>query len=125
MGSKSWKEDVERMNEVLDREGVRSAVLGIYSPERVNGIASKAGILKGWSLDLTTADPLDGKPWDFTVKAKRDRAMDMVLRKEALLVIGSPMCRAFSQLQSFNGNIHRDHYYSMVNHCVSHINFAG
>ena len=50
--------------------------------------------------------------------------MDMVLRKEALLVIGSPMCRAFSQLQSFNGNIHKDQYWKMQQDAREHLKFC-
>ncbi|MCP2505128.1 MAG: hypothetical protein NLN65_07530, partial [Candidatus Poseidoniaceae archaeon] len=99
---KTWKDDVEKMHKALTKEGIGSPVMEIYSPVRVNGIAAKLGILPGLSLDLTTNDPDDGKPWDFSVKAKRDKAMDKVLSKEALLIIGSPLCTSFSQLQNWN-----------------------
>lgn len=103
--TKSWKDDVERMHRALEQNGIGCPVMEIFSPSRVNGIAPRLGIMKGWSLDLTTNDPLDGQPWDFNVKSNRARAMDMLLSKQALLVIGSPMCKAFSQLQ--NWNLHR------------------
>ena len=37
--------------------------------------------MKGLALDLTTNDPDDGRPWDFTVRAKRDKAMQLVHTK--------------------------------------------
>ena len=74
----------------------------VYSPVRVNGMASRLGMVPGLSLDLTTNDPDDGQPWDFSRKDKRDKVMDKILNKEALLVIGSPMCRMFSRLQQMN-----------------------
>ena len=36
------------------------------------------------------------------VKAKRDKAMDIVLGKQALLLIGSPMCKSLSKLMNWN-----------------------
>ena len=72
----------------------------IYSPGRVGGIAERLGITAGLSLDLTTHDPDDGKPWDFTKSDKRAKAMRKVENKEASLLIGSPLCTVFSQLQA-------------------------
>ncbi len=97
-----WNDDVENMKEALEREGVQSAIMEVFSPERVNGMAARLGVMPGLSLDMTSNDPTDGKPWDFNTKEKRDKALDMVLGKRALLVIGSPMCRAFSKLQNWN-----------------------
>ncbi len=51
------------------------------------------GELSKYILQLAY-DPDDGRPWDFNVKTKKDKAMDLVLRREALLVIGSPIVRA-------------------------------
>ena len=82
--------------------GLRFLVSEMYSPPRVNGVASALGIASGLSLDLTEADPEDGMPWDFTRKEKRDKVLDMVLGKRALLLIGSLMCTAFSKLQNWN-----------------------
>ena len=57
--------------------------------------------MPGMALDLTVND-VDGMPWDFNVEEKRNKARQMVYEKRALLLIGSPMCSAFSQLQSIN-----------------------
>ena len=55
-----------------------------------------------WDVDLTVVDPDDGQPWDFNVKAKRDKAERIIADGRAMLLIGSPMCSAFSQLQTLN-----------------------
>ena len=103
-GNARWKDGVREMNKALEREGISGSVLEIFSPTRVNGMAGRLGIVPGMSLDLTTVDPDDGRPWDFNNPAKRAKAMDMVIGKKALLLIGSPMCKAFSRLQHMNIN---------------------
>ncbi len=90
------------MHQALNREGIGTPIMEVFSKKRVNGMADRLGILPGMSLDLTGTDPLDGMPWNFNSKEKRNRAMDMVLGNEALLIIGSPMCKAFSKLQTMN-----------------------
>lgn len=90
------------MHEALEREGIGSAIMEVFSPPRVNGMAEHLGIIPGMSLDLSGCDPDDGEPWDFNNEAKRKKAMDKVLAKEALLVIGSPMCKSFSKLMNWN-----------------------
>ena len=75
----------------------------IYSIEvkRVTAMGELMGLIPGMALDLTEND-CDGEPWDFNIEAKRQHAMEMVKSKKALLLIGSPMCSAFSQLQHIN-----------------------
>lgn len=63
----------------------------ILSAARVKGMAARIGTIPRMTLDLTTNDPDDGKLWDLNDASKRKKAMDTVLAKEALLVIGSPM----------------------------------
>ena len=92
------------MEEALKNEGIGSPVMEVYSPSRVNGMAARLGITAGLSLDLTTHDPDDGWPWDFTKQDKRIKALRKVENKEALLLIGSPLCTVFSQLQTLNKN---------------------
>ena len=60
------------------------------------------GLMPGMSLDLTTVDQDDGRPWDFTDQEKRDKAEKLVSEGRFMLLIGSPMCSAFSQLQTLN-----------------------
>ena len=54
------------------------------------------------ALDLSQCDPEDGQPWDFNDPAKMEKARKLVNEKRAILLIGSPMCSAFSKLQDIN-----------------------
>ncbi len=58
-------------------------------------------VIPGFTLDLTTADE-DGSLWDFDSKVMRDRAMAKVKSERPQLLIGSPMCTAFSTYQRKN-----------------------
>ena len=64
------------------------------------------GILPGFALDLTTSDD-DGRCWDFDDEDMRQRAWAKVKSEKPLLLIGSPMCTAFSAWQHIN-NAKRD-----------------
>ena len=65
-------------------------------------------LIPGFALDLTTADA-DGKLWDFDDKVMRDRALQRIRTERPMLLIGSPMCTAFSTWQRIN-NMIRDKY---------------
>ena len=83
------------------------------------------GLLLGWSLDLTTVDPKDGKPWDFSIQSKRDRVEQMIRDKQALLLIGSPMCSAFSQLQLLNRHkMGEEEYNNKAREATEHLRFC-
>ena len=92
---------VKKMNAALAKEGFEYSIIEAYSPKRVTGMGELMGLIPGMSLDLTEND-VDGQPWDFNIADKRERAMRLVKSKKALLLIGSPMCAAFSQLQNIN-----------------------
>ena len=64
-------------------------------------MAEKMGLVPGLAMDLTTCDEY-GNPWDFNCAIMRAKAKKIVKSKAALLLIVSPMCSAFSRLQSFN-----------------------
>ena len=61
-------------------------------------------LIPGFALDLTTPDG-DGLPWDFDMKVMRDRAMQKLKDEKPMLLIGSPMCTAFSTWQRINNCI--------------------
>ena len=65
-------------------------------------MAERFKLIPGLALDLTTFDPDDQLPWDFDNPEKRRKAKQLVQTRRSLLVIGSPMCSAFSQLQNLN-----------------------
>ena len=55
----------------------------------------------GFALDLTVQDE-DGRPWEFDIAENRQRAREMVLMQRPMLLVGSPMCTAFSTWQYIN-----------------------
>ena len=65
----------------------------VFSPPRVGPEATKFGLKAGDAMDLTTG-------WDFTRDEDCRRAEEYVDREQPLVLIGSPPCVAFSQLQS-------------------------
>lgn len=83
------------------RVNEQGAVCEVYSPPRIAPVAEKRGLGPGWSLDLTTCDS-EGRPWNFDDPGCRERARQLVRSSRPLLLVGSPMCTWFSQLQAFN-----------------------
>ncbi len=85
-----------------ERKAMRAAgandISEIYSPPRMAKAASALGLKGGWSLDLTTTDD-DGSKWDFRNESMRKRAMQKVMQDKPYLLIMSPMCGPFSELQ--------------------------
>ena len=51
-------------------------------------------------------DDDDGEPLDFTSASKRTKARRLVEEQQPFLLIGSPMCTAFSSWQALNGAKH-------------------
>jgi hypothetical protein len=88
---------------------IRAVVSEIYYPPRVTAatkLLPELSIILGFALDLTTADT-DGQLWDFDSKAMREQALQKVRDEKPLLLIGSPMCTAFSTWQRINDNVER------------------
>jgi hypothetical protein len=63
--------------------------------------AERLGMKAAWSLDLTVMDD-DGEPWDFTVAAKKAKAMRLLKEDCPALLVTSPMCGPFSSWQGLN-----------------------
>jgi hypothetical protein len=53
------------------------------------------------ALDITVDDDT-GMPFDFSVQAQRNKAEALLDAQEFVLLIGSPMCTAFSAIQAIN-----------------------
>ena len=86
------------------RRGLQAVVSEIYSPPRVTAatkLLPELGCVPGFALDLTTVDA-QGRPWDFDDADTRMRARAMVEQEKPLLLVGSPMCRAYSAWQRLN-----------------------
>ena len=93
-----------RKNERLVTRDYRAIVSEIYSPPRVAEAArvlSHLEIAPGLSLDITQCDEL-GEPWDFNKRHMREKARMKLLEQEPELLVGSPMCTAFSSWQRIN-----------------------
>ena len=74
---------------------------------------------------MTSVDPEDGMPWDFDNEAKREKTLDMVISNRALLLIGSPMCKALSKLMNWNWKrMGPKKSKKMKNEGVIHLNFC-
>jgi hypothetical protein len=87
------------------REG--AYVVEVYSQPRIAqeaAIRSYDGVQlrAGWSLDLTMRNPADGKPWDLSDPEVQRVVRNMVVKDKPFMLIGSPPCTAFSQLQGLN-----------------------
>lgn len=65
----------------------------VYSPPRVATEASQFGLKAGEAMDITTG-------WDISMEEHRQRADKYVDEEKPLVLIGSPPCVAFSQLQT-------------------------
>ena len=108
-------------------KAVRAVVSEVYSPPRITAASKLLPELKlipGFALDLTTADT-DGALWDFDSKVMRDRAMKKLKEEKPLLLVGSPMCTAFSTWQRINDKI-RDPYVveAEKRRIVQHLDFC-
>ena len=66
-----------------------------YSPPRVTLEEKKFGLKPGEAWDLTNG-------WDFTIEDHRKKAEEYIDNEKPLVLIGSPPCTPFSQLQSLN-----------------------
>ena len=94
-------------NVPMDQEGMADAIIGIihnhvsevWSPPRVNKLASEYGLRPGFSYDLQVNDE-NGQPWDFDVPAQRAKCARHVIEQKPDFLIGSPMCTAFGVLRA-------------------------
>ena len=83
----------------------KTVISEIYSPPRVTAeIRRSKGefLTPGLALDITVNDPDDNQPWDFDVHEKREKAREILRKQRPYLLIGSPMCTAFSSWQRLN-----------------------
>ena len=69
---------------------------------RVSKMASKMGLEPGWSLDLTTNEPDDDQPRDFSYMDKRNKAKTWLRRDKPYMLVTGPMCGPFSAPQALS-----------------------
>ena len=82
-------------------------------------------LILGMAFELTKLDEEDGLPWDFNITAKRNKARAIVQRERPLLLIGSPMCAAFSHLQRTNfAKLNKEQSDKIMQHGRKHLEFS-
>ena len=127
-----WEESAKKRRAVAqDSDGLMSMkvvngkVCEVYSPPRVAAQAkSHHGLRQGWSLDLTVNDE-DGLPWDFNNPQKRMKAEAMLKRDRPGLLIGSPMCTAFSIIQNMNrAKMGEVRFKDVMDQAMKHLEFC-
>ena len=64
-------------------------------------MASQFGLKPGFAYDLVVSDE-SGNPWDVYQPEQRNKCPKHVMKQKPQLLIGSPMCTAFSALQGLN-----------------------
>ena len=87
------------------RRAFNKVVSEVYSPPRITAMIRRMPIgdlVPGLALDITTVDPVDGKPWDFQFLEKRQRARALLEQQKPCFLIGSPMCTRYCSLQNYN-----------------------
>ena len=93
----------------VQKQGIKKMVSEIYSPPRATELLKRMPrdeVAPGFALDLTTTNS-EGQRWDFDRKEMRDKARQLVMETEPILLIGSPMRTAFCTWQNLT-NTKRD-----------------
>ena len=99
-------------------------VVEVYSPPRVVAMAKRMGLRAGWSLDLTTTDE-NGDAWDSNKVAMRNKAARKLIQDKPRLLIGSPTCTPFSQMNNINyTKMSREEVEQRLDHGRVHLEFC-
>ena len=97
----------------------------VFNPGRFLDGASARGLSTGYAFDMTQLDPDDGEPWDMNNEAKRNKAREKLKTDRPLLLIGSPMCKAFSSLMALNvGKMDPAKVRGIIAEGVKHLKFC-
>ena len=97
----------------------------VYSPPRVTARSSQFGVRPCFAMDLTEMDPFDNKPWDFSQPEKQTRAWARMRAEQPTLLVGSPPCTPFSQLQALNyPKMKPEHAKKMMQDGITHLEFC-
>ena len=80
----------------------KTVISELYSPPRVAAEIRRSQnefLTPGFAFDIIVNDHDDGRPWDFSIPAKREKAREILRKQRPYVLIGSPMCTAFSTWQ--------------------------
>ena len=87
--------------EGLNKQLASTDVCEMFSPERVTAVCKQYGLTPGAAMDIMNG-------YDFDIAADRKLCWDSIIKDEPMLVIGSPPCTMFSQLQELNKYMYRN-----------------
>ena len=74
--------------------------------------------------DVLVLQP-SGEPWDSTVAANRLRAKRLLKSERPQLLVGSPMCTLFSQMQNLNrAKMGEEAFQEKLEKALAHMEFA-
>ena len=65
--------------------------------------ARARGIAGGWALDRACVDPVTGRKWNFDDAGDVRAAWNLFYKTRPKLLVCSPPCTLFSQIQGLNG----------------------
>ena len=92
---KALQERKVESNDILGKVMRGADVTDIYSPPRIAAACIEAGLVGGSSFDLRTG-------WDFSNPHHQKMVLQTVMKESPKLLIGSPLCTLFSNLQNLN-----------------------
>ena len=99
-------------------------VAEVYSPPRVTARAQEMGMRPGMAFDITEKDE-NGVAWDFSRRERREEARRRLRATRPWLLVGSPMCTAFSILQSLNfSRMDPEKVRRLVTEALVHLHFC-
>lgn len=109
----------------IDPFGKKPTVMEIFSPPRLTAYGEKRGLIAGVALDLTTLNDA-GLPWDFSLKERRDEAMQLVDDLQPELILGCPPCGPYSILQNLNKDwVDEEQFQQKLSEAREHLEFCG
>ena len=76
----------------------------VFSPSRLTSQAGLLGLRGGWALDVAHACSVTGRKWDCLKEEDRAWCRRMVYRDRPQLLVLSPPCTLFCQLQHLSPN---------------------
>lgn len=96
----------------------------VYSPPRIAARVVAHGLRPGFSLDLIEQNS-EGKFWDFSSPSMRKEALIRYEREQPEMLVLSPMCGPFSQLQGLNySKMRPDDAESKLREGITHLKFS-
>jgi len=80
-------------------------VVEIFSQPRIARRARRRSLRGGWSMDVNFVDPITGRKWDLSDSEDQQRARKMLYKDKPKLLVASPPCTLFSQMQNLSGGV--------------------